>query len=743
MRKSVTSILLVLFITVSLSHNFSPVLAEETDILLSNPTTNQPIKELVSSGSIVIYSDADFESYAIPGSGTIDDPYRIENLLIELLNSYGIYISGVHKYFVIQNCHIRNLTYGGIIVQNTYSGYGNITNNVVENCNDDGIYVQRCEGITISDNTCTNNIDGINIKLSNNCTVRNNICEDNLAVGIHIELDSPNCLFENNTVNSNDNFGMFFYKSNGAFVYNNSLINNDFEVYEDTIEEYLKYEIEDNTINGTKMGYFKNSEKFTINDTDYNKLYIMNCSEVVVENLIIEGNFVGIFSYWSNNCTFQQNLFTGNIQIGLYIHNSNFTNIINNNFAFNLHGFGLVDSFHILIKGNNFTSDGIIFENINILAVPTITIENNLVNGLKLGYFYKEQSLTLSTPEYGQLIFYNCTDIIVSNQVLSQTQVAITVVLSRNFVISNCITSESAAGIIMNSCYNVTILDCSINENSLGLSAYDLSLFTVENTEINSNRDSGFELLASNNVIINHCTVNNNEFGLFCINNFDVRVNGSLIANNTQINLYAHEMDYFYIYYTDLYFSTYGIYLQLTEVCFIKYCNIKNADVDGIHLRDSIRVNVLWSNSSLNLFGIRSRGSTFCKFLYNTFAGNAEYGISLNLASEHNLIHHNVFNENKANDVTGRLSQCFDDGYNNTWYDIVTYEGNRWSNIDSYYYQISGYAYSVDIFPLNPVEVTYPTEPSDESSFYLLVPLVSLVPIIAIYTIKRKKRNIQ
>ena len=48
------------------------------------------------------------------------------------------------------------------------------------------------------------------------------------------------------------------------------------------------------------------------------------------------------------------------------------------------------------------------------------------------------------------------------------------------------------------------------------------------------------------------------------------------------------------------------------------------------------------------------------------------------------------------------ISQAYDSGNNNTWYDVVLLEGNYWSDLDSNCtYEIAGQADAMDPYPLN------------------------------------------
>ena len=87
------------------------------------------------------------------GSGTADDPYVIENLLIDASGSHGIWIENTTKHFIIRNCVVEN---GG----GTHWG----------------IYLKNVRNGRIENNTCENNLDGIALGLSSNNILSNNIC---------------------------------------------------------------------------------------------------------------------------------------------------------------------------------------------------------------------------------------------------------------------------------------------------------------------------------------------------------------------------------------------------------------------------------------------------------------------------------------------------------------------------------------------------------------------------------------
>ena len=62
----------------------------------------------------------------------------------------------------------------------------------------------------------------------------------------------------------------------------------------------------------------------------------------------------------------------------------------------------------------------------------------------------------------------------------------------------------------------------------------------------------------------------------------------------------------------------------------------------------------------------------------------------------HLAVHHNSFRNNNL----GGSSQALDSGFDNTWYDYQTFEGNFWNDWVVGSYSIDGTANAVDPYPL-------------------------------------------
>ncbi|MFX0098030.1 MAG: right-handed parallel beta-helix repeat-containing protein [Candidatus Hodarchaeota archaeon] len=156
--------------------------------------------------------DDDFANVmGIRGSGTVDDPYIIENRDINgivFASGIGIEIGNTTKYFVIQNCKVHDCSSSaaGIKLENVTSG--TIIDNEVANNSGQGIHLYNCSNVTIQSNNISYNADaGIFLELSSNNTVTGNDASHNDDNGILLDDSDGNTVSEN-TVTFNGEYGI-------------------------------------------------------------------------------------------------------------------------------------------------------------------------------------------------------------------------------------------------------------------------------------------------------------------------------------------------------------------------------------------------------------------------------------------------------------------------------------------------------------------------------------------------------
>ncbi|MFW9947030.1 MAG: NosD domain-containing protein, partial [Candidatus Odinarchaeota archaeon] len=157
----------------------------------------------------------------------------------------------------------------------------------------------------------------------------------------------------------------------------------------------------------------------------------------------------------------------------LYISYSNSTRILNNTFTYKKENYWFEDCIHIRssyncsIKNNILKGSGLYFS--DYLGYSLIC-ENNLVNGKDLGFIINQSGLIIDNPEtYGQLFFINCSNIIIKNQNIENTNYAITFIDCKfcNCTLSN-FSNNHAIGIRIMDCYDFNVSNCRFSFNSEG-----------------------------------------------------------------------------------------------------------------------------------------------------------------------------------------------------------------------------------------------------------------------------------
>ncbi len=729
---------------VFLTQNFnSEIEALDEENFIFEKEFEERISMLVNSPPINIFSDTDFVSLGLPGNGSQENPYRIENLLIQDSFGYGIYVSGVSSYFVVQNCVIRNSLYEGMIINNIHFGNGNISNNLIEDCGNVGMLVINTDGILVEDNICINNEIGIEMRYSDNGYIFNNTCEENRESGMYLRNELQTCTYENNTLINNNIYGMDFLQANGSFVYNNSFINNGLHISELVFENYLNYVILDNTLNNQKIGYFTNDDSVSLTDTEYGQIFLFNCSNFLIENQIFEKSLFGIYSYESNNCTFRNNTFDNNLAHGIDLYYSNEIIIDANTFYNNSNGLNFIDTYDMIICNNRFYSDGLVIESADVEMLATFEVTNNTVNDKPLGFFINEHNLDLSSSvQYGELLILNSTNIHVSNQNISDTQAGFIIAFSNSCSLQESIFSNIITAILVYGCNDITISNNVIEENSDGIIALYVDHLDIKNNVISNNLDDALEIQYCTQILVdnNTCEYNAQWAFIFLYNSF-LNITNSIIQYNTFGNIFVRFTDNLLVYNTTSTNSEWGIYLADITDSEIRESKIRDHNVDGIYMINSLNVYFYANNISGSFFGIKVKITDYCTFTHNTIRDNHQRGISFDAQCDHNLIYQNYFINNQLDDTTGRLSYGYDDGYNNTWYNIATQTGNWWSNIESYAYRIGGYGYSVDIYPLNPKDPPTPTNtPTTTTNLTFIIPTIFGFSMMVIFRLRKRLR---
>ncbi|MHA1147879.1 MAG: NosD domain-containing protein [Promethearchaeota archaeon] len=176
------------------------------------------------------WNDAYIKLAFCSGSGTVQDPYIIEDIDINANNaSDGLYIADSHlKYFIIRDCDFYNSTTdpnsAGLRI--VHVSNGTITRNNCSYNNKFGISMGDCHNMTLVDNIITNNKDkGLALDGINQLEIKNNQIYENEGHGITlIGINDTNII--GNQIHHNGNNGFTFQDNLNILVQDNLISEN-------------------------------------------------------------------------------------------------------------------------------------------------------------------------------------------------------------------------------------------------------------------------------------------------------------------------------------------------------------------------------------------------------------------------------------------------------------------------------------------------------------------------------------
>lgn len=222
-----------------------------------------------SDGAIEMTSNAEMAQESSSGVGTRNDPYIIENKVINSLDC--VRISNTDAFFVIRNSEFSNGLYdnpGIVIIE-----FVNVEHGTIENCyihgGDIGISFRGATDCHIVNSETYEAYDGILFDNSNNCTVVGSTSFGN-AIGVMLA-NADYCDIINNSVYSNSARGIHLE----AFSENNTIAGNEigWNIDMNLLDNGVNTVFEDGIVFGNRWSDFNSSELYNIpgsgGTTDY------------------------------------------------------------------------------------------------------------------------------------------------------------------------------------------------------------------------------------------------------------------------------------------------------------------------------------------------------------------------------------------------------------------------------------------------------------------------------------------
>ncbi len=365
---------------------------------------------------------------------------------------------------------------------------------------------------------------------------------------------------------------------------------------------------------------------------DFSGVHLLNCANVCIYNNIFSRTTWGIRI--ENSCSnriynnqFNQIFSTvlgQGTQVGIILVNSNSNYILNNTFnsknqtgaSIASTGIYILDSSHITLKNNIFISCGLSISSDELKYWNSHNIDtSNRVNDRPI-YYLKNQSGIRNIQGAGQIIFVNCSNMIIENTNLSDVRWGIIIGFSKYIKVVNNVFNNNYQGIIiLNSNFNI------IDDNIFKKGAYGKSIYLKASSNNTIKNNFFYQSHYAIN-LIEDSSENVVENNTFHNSKMEIKDSSRNIIVNNSFNCEPN-----YISGIDLYWS---------DANYI-FGNVFKKNYQGLNLYYSRNNDILYNNITDNEFGIRlGRYSANNKVFNNTFSNNT-YGIYLDETINNNI----------------------------------------------------------------------------------------------------------
>lgn len=542
----------------------------------------------VAHSPITITGNSGFGAVAARGSGTVSDPWIIENLDIDgsTYSQPGISISDTDDYFVIQNCAVHDT------VDNSGISFSNVTNGVVVNSESymntvngiaivgssnilvdkvslhnssgygNGVYIEASSNITVSEaDITTNYITGVYLYMSTEievvgCNIHEQTPDSGFSLGLFLEY-SDNCLITGNSF-YNDFWGILVSASNDNSILSNVFDGFDWQglgensIYMDSSYDSYADPSQNNVISGNNFlsctaGHAFDDDPSATNDWDGNHWAEYTDVDTTPADGVWDNAYFGIDVDWDG--------------IGDLADSTPYVN-------------------PVATAQTRYTAHA----PITIIGDANFT----LANGVVAGNGSVDNPYIISGWEI---------------DATGQTHGIKVEMTSANFVIRDCLVYGDgvADGIVLNSAYNSVVLLNELHDLEIAISVAGPNNFIVM---LNTISDSTIGIAVTGiadggDVMFN--TIDSCAGGIYILNMINTSVEGNQVSAC----------------------SLYGIGLMTSDSCMITDNTVSLGTEDGIVATDSDNILITYNNLESNGYGIRLANSTGINALHhNNFIGN-------------------------------------------------------------------------------------------------------------------------
>ena len=248
----------------------------------------------------------------------------------------------------------------------------------------------------------------------------------------------------------------------------------------------------------------------------------------------------GIYLHDTDYCNISDNNCSNNIK-GIHLGHSNNNSLLNNNCSNNIYGIYLFDSKNNKLNGNIMAENGIVIQGYLLSHYTHEIDKNNRVNE-KPVYYWANIEGGIIPDGAGQIILVNCTNVAVENQNLKNASVGIQIAFSSGITIKNNICSNNRNGISLFRSNNTTISYNNCLNNGDGIYLRHSNNNSISNNNCSNNTEDGIHLwnLNNNNSISNN-NCSNNGGGIFLDYSSNNRISNNTCSNNDEHGIYLED----------------------------------------------------------------------------------------------------------------------------------------------------------------------------------------------------------
>ena len=239
--------------------------------------------------------------------------------------------------------------------------------------------------------------------------------------------------------------------------------------------------------------------------------------------------------------------------------------------------------------------------------------------------------------------------------------------------------------------------------------------------------------------MINNTCNHNNILGVNVTDTSNFVLKNNICSYNTEFGIYQkawldlsrHLCSDYSLHISNIcnYNGEMGIFIESPHYIALSENTCKN-NKKGILLQHCKSIELEESECKNNIFNGITLYSTNSSFLtYNVLQDNGAYGVALVANSNYNIIHHNSFIDNNIEGI----SQGYDSGKKNRWYDKETEEGNYWSD----WKEDSPYRIDSDVIVNDPYPLNKKLERTDETFF----PFVTGIVVVIFLKLRKRRRK--